>query len=150
MSIFSTILSKIFPPSHPAVTAAASGAPAAASGAPAAASGTPAVPAAAPGAPASNPPGAPTASSAPPVDVNAILEGIASKNPEKLNWQSSIVDLLKLLDLDSSHEARLTLAKELNFTGDTSDSASMNIWLHRAVMQKLEENGGTVPDTLKH
>ena len=84
------------------------------------------------------------------VDVEAILNGLAQKNPQKLNWSTSIVDLMKLLDMDSSLTARKTLAQELKFTGDTNDSASMNIWLHKQVMIKLAENGGKVPDALKH
>ncbi|RYZ86233.1 MAG: DUF3597 family protein, partial [Proteobacteria bacterium] len=67
-----------------------------------------------------------------------------------LNWDTSIVDLLKLLDLDSSLTARKQLAKELNYQGDTSDSAAMNIWLQDQVMKKLAENGGKVPESLKH
>ena len=66
-----------------------------------------------------------------------------------LNWRTSIVDLLKLLSLDSSLDSRKELAKELNYSGDTSDSASMNIWLHRQVMNKLAANGGKVPADLK-
>jgi len=83
------------------------------------------------------------------VDVEAILEGLAAKNPQKLNWRTSIVDLMKLLGLDSSLAARKELAKELNYTGNTNDSASMNIWLHKQVMVKLAANGGKVPDDLK-
>ena len=90
-----------------------------------------------------------TATAAQPVDVEAVLTGLASKNPQKLNWQTSIVDLMKLLDLDSSLHARTELAQELHFTGDTNDSATMNIWLHKQVMQKLAENGGKVPDSLR-
>ena len=66
-----------------------------------------------------------------------------------MNWRTSIVDLLKLLDLDSSLAARKELAQELHYTGDTGDSAAMNIWLHKQVMHKLEENGGKVPAELK-
>ncbi|MES2190152.1 MAG: DUF3597 domain-containing protein [Pseudomonadota bacterium] len=83
------------------------------------------------------------------VDVEALLDGMASKNPQKLNWKTSIVDLMKLLDLDSSIGERKALAKELGYTGDTADSASMNIWLHRQVMNKLAANGGKVPADLK-
>ena len=79
------------------------------------------------------------------VDVVSQLEKRAAANPEKLNWRTSIVDLLKLLDIDSSLQARKELAAELKYTGDTSDSASMNIWLHKQVMQKLAANGGKVP-----
>ncbi|GGE45513.1 hypothetical protein GCM10007276_23410 [Agaricicola taiwanensis] len=83
------------------------------------------------------------------VDVAAVLEqAVASKN-QKLNWRTSIVDLMKALDLDSSLSARKELAKELNYTGDTNDSATMNMWLHKALMQKLAENGGKVPADLK-
>lgn len=83
------------------------------------------------------------------VDVAAVLTDLASKNKEKLDWRKSIVDLMKLLDLDSSMTARKELAKELHYTGDTNDSAKMNIWLHKQVMQKLAENGGKVPADLK-
>ncbi|MES2280612.1 MAG: DUF3597 domain-containing protein [Pseudomonadota bacterium] len=83
------------------------------------------------------------------VDVEALLDDMASKNPQKLNWKTSIVDLMKLLDLDSSIGERKALAKELGYTGDTADSASMNIWLHRQVMNKLAANGGKVPADLK-
>lgn len=83
------------------------------------------------------------------VDVEAILTGLASKNSQQLNWRTSIVDLMKLLNLDSSLHARQELARELHYSGDINDSASMNIWLHKHVMRKLEENGGKVPDDLK-
>ncbi|WP_262266178.1 DUF3597 domain-containing protein [Microvirga yunnanensis] len=83
------------------------------------------------------------------VDVEAVLTGLAAKKGQKLDWRKSIVDLMKLLDLDSSLEARKELAKELNYTGDTSDSASMNIWLHKQVMAKLAASGGKVPDDLR-
>lgn len=83
------------------------------------------------------------------VDVAAILTDLAAKNKEKLDWRRSIVDLMKLLDLDSSLSARKELAKELGYTGDTGDSAAMNVWLHSQVMRKLAENGGKVPDDLK-
>ncbi len=126
MSIFASILSKIF---HPGAASASEAAPA-----PAAADTAPAEAAAAP---------------SQPVDVAAVLTDLASKNPQHLNWQSSIVDLMKLLDLDSSLQSRTELAHELHYSGDTGDSASMNVWLHKQVMQKLEENGGTVPADLK-
>ncbi|GEP06825.1 DUF3597 domain-containing protein [Methylobacterium oxalidis] len=83
------------------------------------------------------------------VDVEAVLNEMASKNPQKLNWRTSIVDLMKLLDLDSSLHARQQLADELHYSGDKNDSASMNIWLHKQVIKKLEENGGKVPADLK-
>ena len=83
------------------------------------------------------------------VDVEAVLNDMASKNPQKLNWRTSIVDLMKLLDLDSSLHARQQLADELHYSGDKNDSASMNVWLHKQVIKKLEENGGKVPADLK-
>jgi hypothetical protein len=82
------------------------------------------------------------------VDVEAVLTNLAGKNPQKLNWKTSIVDLMKLLDIDSSLANRKELAQELGFTGDTNDSAAMNIWLHKRVMQELEKNGGKVPASL--
>ncbi|MES2939776.1 MAG: DUF3597 domain-containing protein [Pseudomonadota bacterium] len=83
------------------------------------------------------------------VDVEQVLNGMAANNGQKLNWRTSIVDLLKLLDLDSSLQARQSLADELHYSGDKNDSAAMNIWLHKQVMHKLEENGGKVPADLK-
>ncbi|MBC2886653.1 DUF3597 domain-containing protein [Ochrobactrum sp. CM-21-5] len=83
------------------------------------------------------------------VDVAAVLEQAVAAKGQKLNWRTSIVDLMKALDLDSSLTARKELAKELGYTGDTGDSATMNIWLHKALMKKLAENGGKVPAELK-
>ena len=83
-----------------------------------------------------------------PVDVDAVLSDLAEKNPQKLNWKTSIVDLMKLLGIDSSLENRRELARELGYTADLNDSASMNIWLHKRVMQELEKNGGKVPASL--
>jgi len=83
------------------------------------------------------------------VDVEQMLNDKTSKPGEKLNWKTSIVDLLKLLELGSSMASRKELAKELNFTCDTNHSASMNVWLHRQVMNKLAANGGKVPADLK-
>jgi hypothetical protein len=74
---------------------------------------------------------------------------MAKKNPEKLNWRTSIVDLMKLVGMDSSLTARKELAKELNYTGNTTDSASMNMWLHKQVMRKIAENGGKLPADMK-
>jgi hypothetical protein len=82
------------------------------------------------------------------VDVEAILNGLAAKNPEKLDWKHSIVDLMKLVGMDSSLSARKELADDLHYTGDKNDSASMNIWLHKEVLKKLSENGGKVPAEL--
>lgn len=134
MGILSNIFSKIFPSSHAAnapVTPPA--------GSSVTATGT--APSAAPV------PAAPAAMAE--VDVGQMLDDMASKSAEKLNWKTSIVDLMKLLGLDSSFGARKELAKELNYTGDTNDSASMNIWLHRQVMNKVAANGGKVPADLK-
>jgi 3-oxoacyl-ACP reductase-like protein len=83
-----------------------------------------------------------------PVDVEGVLAGLASKNAQKLNWQTSIVDLMKLLGIDSSLQNRKELAQELGYTGDAADSAQMNVWLHKRVMQELEKNGGKVPASL--
>jgi Domain of unknown function (DUF3597) len=83
------------------------------------------------------------------VDVEAVLTKLAAQNKEKLDWRRSIVDLMKLLKLDSSLSARKELAKELHYTGNPNDSASLNVWLHKQVMIKLAENGGKVPDSLK-
>ena len=135
MGILSKIFHKIFPSSHQEA------APAPASGAPSTA------PAATPAHVPTQP--APAPAAAAPVDVEAILNAKAAQAGQPLNWRTSIVDLLKLLDIDSSLQARKELAQELHYTGDTGDSAAMNIWLHRQVMHKLEENGGKVPAELK-
>jgi hypothetical protein len=79
----------------------------------------------------------------------SIFSSIMNNAGQKLDWRHSIVDLMKLLNLDRSLSARKELAQELHYTGDTSDSASMNIWLHKQVMHKLAENGGKVPDSLR-
>ena len=83
------------------------------------------------------------------VDVDAILAQAAAEKGEQLNYKTSIVDLMKLLDLDSSLDNRKELATELGYSGDKDGSAEMNIWLHKAVMHKLEENGGKVSAELK-
>ena len=98
---------------------------------------------------------APTSATAKPatqatVDVAAVLDGLAKQKKQKLKWRTSIVDLMKLLDLDSSATARKFLAEELHYQGDMKQSAKMNIWLHKQVMIKLAENGGKVPEDLKH
>jgi hypothetical protein len=137
MGLLSNLMSKIF--SHAATATPVSGSPSAAQ--PGAA--TPAAPAVQSAATA-------TAPAAPPqtVDIAAILNGMAAKNPEKLDWKRSIVDLMKLVGMDSSFGARKQLATELHYTGDPNDSASMNIWLHKQVLQKISENGGKVPAEL--
>lgn len=82
------------------------------------------------------------------IDVSAILDAAVAKSGQKLNWKTSIVDLMKALGLDSSLEHRKELAKELGYTGDTGDSAAMNVWLHKQVIQKLKDNGGILPSGL--
>jgi len=84
-----------------------------------------------------------------PVDVEAILTQKAAAAGRPSNWRTSIVDLMTLLGLDSSRQNRTELAHELGYTGSTEDSAAMNIWLHRQVMTKLAQNGGTVPADLR-
>ncbi len=126
MSIFGNIMSAIFKSSRPAATSARPSA-----------------------APSSAPPGATATATMAQVDVAAVMTKLASQNPERLDWRRSIVDLMKLLDLDSSLAARKQLAQELRYTGDINDSASMNVWLHKQVMQKLAENGGKVPADLR-
>lgn len=92
---------------------------------------------------------APSAPVAQTVDVAAIVDKAAAAKGEKLAWRTSIVDLMKALDLDSSLTARKQLAKELNYTGDSTDSATMNIWLHKQIMGKLAANGGKLPADIK-
>jgi hypothetical protein len=92
---------------------------------------------------------APVAAAPQPVDVEAIMTAAAASVDYETNWRTSIVDLMKLCGLDSSIGNRKELAAELGYTGDTNDSATMNIWLHKQVMHKLSENGGFVPDSLK-
>ena len=139
MSILGTILSKILGRQEGGVTPASGQAE---SGP--AAQGSAAASSAVSGAPAGSAPGQAQ------VDVAPILDEMASERDEELDWRHSIVDLMKLLGLDSSLEHRRQLASELHYTGDTGDTASMNIWLHKQVMQKLAENGGKVPQDLMH
>jgi hypothetical protein len=138
MSIFGKIMSSIFGSS--AATAAPAGTAPAGSSAPAAGASPTTTAAAA----------APAAAPAQSVDVAPILDKAVAAKKEKLEWRTSIVDLMKALDIDSSLSARKELAKELGYTGDTSDSASMNIWLHKQVMSKLAANGGKLPPEIKH
>ena len=130
MSIFGKIMSAIFGSS---ATAAPTGG-AAAGTAPAGGGGA----------------AAPAAAPAQTVDVAPILDKAVAAKKEKLEWRTSIVDLMKALDIDSSLPARKELAKELGYTGDTNDFASMNIWLHKQVMTKLAANGGKLPPEIKH
>lgn len=143
MSIFGSIMSKIFggeAKAAPSATPPSSSVPPAAAPKPAPGTTAPAATAAAPSAPRS-------AGQA--VDVDAVLAQKAAHGKQELDWRHSIVDLMKLLDLDSSLAARKELAKELNYTGSTDDTAAMNMWLHRQVMVKLAENGGKVPEDLR-
>ena len=137
MGLLSNLMSKIF--SHAATATPVSGSPSAAQ--PGAA--TPTAPAVQ-SAPAATAPAAPLQT----VDIAAILNGLAAKNPEKLDWKRSIVDLMKLVGMDSSFAARKQLATELHYTGDPNDSAAMNVWLQKQVLIKLSENGGKVPAEL--
>ena len=135
MSIFGKIMSAIFGSSASA-TPAGGGSAAPASGGAASSGGT-----------ASS--GSATAAPAQSVDVAPILDKAVAAKHEKLEWRTSIVDLMKALDIDSSLTARKELAHELGYTGDTNDSASMNIWLHKQVMAKLAANGGKLPSDVK-
>lgn len=83
-----------------------------------------------------------------PVDIEAVLESMAATNSQKLDWRHSIVDLMKLVGIDSGLGARKSLAQELGYTGSTDDSATMNIWLHKEVMTQLAANGGKVPASM--
>ncbi len=94
--------------------------------------------------------GGPAAAAAQTVDVAPILDKAVAAKGEKLAWRTSIVDLMKALDINSSFTARKELAKELGYTGDSNNSASMNIWLHKQVMTKLAANGGKLPPEIKH
>jgi 3-oxoacyl-ACP reductase-like protein len=133
MSIFGNIMNKIF---HPGSAKAAPATPAASATASAAPASTSASAAAAPAASA-------------PVDVGAVLSEMAAIKGDSGNYQSSIVDLLKLLDLDSSLSARKELGDELGVNAGADGSAEQNIALHKAVMEKLAANGGVVPDSLR-
>lgn len=134
MSVFGSILSKIFHPGQAKAAPAPQTAPSAAA------------PTAQP-APQAQAPAAAQPTEA--VDVAAVLDAMGRDSSQTLDWRHSIVDLMKLLSIDSSLQNRTELAGELGYTGDTHDSASMNIWLHKAVMKKLAENGGIVPDSLR-
>jgi hypothetical protein len=134
MSIFGKIMGAIFG-SKAAATPASTGAPAS-GGAASTSSGT------------GSSSAAPTPTQS--VDVAAIVDKAAAAKGEKLAWRTSIVDLMKALDIDSSLAARKELAKELGYSGDSNDSASMNVWLHKQVMAKLAANGGKLPPEIRH
>lgn len=132
MSIFGTIVSKIFGTARPAEA-------------------LPAEPVAPPPASADAPAGeapAPVSAALADVDVAAVMDQLAADNPQTLDWRRSIVDMMKLLDVDSSLDHRKQLAGELKYDGDTNDSASMNIWLHKQLMAALAANGGKLPAEL--
>jgi hypothetical protein len=124
MSVFGSIMSAIFGSKAPAPGTAAA-------------------------APGGATPTTPAAGGATVVDVEAVLTKMEDDGDEDLNWRQSIVDLMKLLKLDSSLTARKQLAQELGYKGELNGSAEMNIWLHQQVMTKLAESGGKVPDSLK-
>jgi hypothetical protein len=137
MSIFGKIMSGVFGHSASAPPSGGAGAPAGGAsggGAPAGSSAS--------AAPAAAPPQS--------IDVAPILDKAVAAKHEKLEWRTSIVDLMKALDIDSSLAARKELAKELGYTGDTNNSASMNVWLHKQVMAKLAAHGGKLPPEIKH
>ena len=157
MSVFGSIVSAIFGSKHAAsVTAAASPSPpspsaGAAKGPSAPSPSMAAAPtsAAAPSAPAGTSAGSAAAKPISKADVEAILVKLADDQDEDYDWKRSIVDLMKLLKLDSGLGARKQLAQELGYTGALDGSAEMNVWLHKQVMTKLAESGGKVPDSLK-
>ena len=139
MSIFGKIMGAIFGTKADAAPAAGGAAAStASSGSSTASSGGTASSSSAAAAPAAT------------VEVAPILDKAVAAKGEKLAWRTSIVDLMKALDIDSSLTARKELAHELGYTGDTNDSASMNIWLHKQVMTKLAANGGKLPPDIKH
>jgi 3-oxoacyl-ACP reductase-like protein len=139
MSVFGSILSAIFGSKAAAEVTA-----------PAAPSASPASPAATSAPAGTSAPAAPAAAqSISRGDVEAILQKLAAEQRETFDWKKSIVDLMKLLKLDSSLAARKQLAQELGYTGALDGSAEMNVWLHKQVMTKLAESGGKVPDSLK-
>jgi hypothetical protein len=131
MSIFGKIMGAIFGSKASATPASGGAAPSAGT------AGSSSASAAAPSAPAQS------------VDVAAILDKAVAAKGEKLAWRTSIVDLMKALDVDSSLSARKELATELGYTGDSNDSATMNIWLHKQMMAKLAANGGKLPADVK-
>lgn len=136
MSILGKIFGKIFPRAN-------AGQPPTA---------TQAAPQAKPGQPAPQPQAAPqapvAAATVERVDIEQVLDGLAASNSQKLNWRTSIVDLMKLVGMDSTLQERKELADELGYAGDKNDSAKMNMWLHKEVLRRMEQNGGKVPANL--
>lgn len=140
MGLFSGIMSKVFGHSKPAPATPATSVPKPAPQSLAATETASAV--------SSPPPDVPAAAPPPVVDVAAVLDDLAKHNPEKLDWRRSIVDLMKLVDMDSSLASRKELAEDLDYSGDMGDSAKMNVWLHKEVIKQLAANGGKVPADL--
>ena len=138
MGMFSDFMKKIFVHNPVAANPNAAGTPASAGGPGAGAAPRPNI----------APSGTSAAATATNVDVAAILDKLAAESKEKLDWKHSIVDMMKLVKMDSSLGARKELAKELNYSGDMGDSAKMNMWLHKEVIKKLAANGGKVPANL--
>ena len=152
MSVFGSIVSAIFGSKHAATVTAAVGSSAASPSA-GSAKGTSAPAPSTPAGPSAASAGTSTVSAAAkPIskaDVEAILAKLGDEQDEDYDWKRSIVDLMKLLKLDSGFGARKQLAQELGYTGALDGSAEMNVWLHKQVMTKLAETGGKVPDSLK-
>jgi hypothetical protein len=144
MSILGKIFGRIFPGAH----AQQQPAPAGAQPGPSAGSAV-VTPNQVPTPTARQPAGAGAATASPErVDIEKVLDDMASKNPQKLNWRTSIVDMMKLVGMDSTLQERRELAEELGYSGDKNDTSAMNMWLHKAVLRKLQENGGKVPANL--
>ena len=143
MSVFGSMVSAIFGSKHAATVAPTAGGPAAAPASSATTTSMETTP--------SNSASAGSSSAAPisRADVEAILKKLHDEQREDFDWRKSIVDLMKLLKLDSGLAARKQLAQELGYTGALDGSADMNVWLHKQVMTKLAESGGKVPDSLK-
>jgi hypothetical protein len=141
MSVFGSIVSAIFGSKHAAGVTAAAG--------PSSTTGTTSSPSTAASPSAATPTAAAAATPISRADVETILKKLADEQRERLEWKTSIVDLMKLLKLDSGLGARKQLAQELGYTGALDGSADMNVWLHKQVMVKLAESGGKVPDSLR-
>ena len=154
MSVFGSIVSAIFGSKHaagvtPAATPSSSAPSSTGTTASSPSPSSPSAAATSAAAPAATPAAAAAATPISRADVEAILQKVAAEVREDLDWKKSIVDLMKLLKLDSGLGARKQLAQELGYAGALDGSAEMNIWLHKQVMTKLAESGGKVPDSLK-
>ncbi|MEJ8838492.1 DUF3597 domain-containing protein [Ramlibacter sp. AN1133] len=140
MSILGKIFARIFPGAHAQQPAPTQAAPTTTGGASASQAQA--------GAPTGTQAGGAAAATLQRVDIEKVLDDLAAKNSQKLNWRTSIVDLMKLVGMDSTLQERRELADELGYTGDKQDSAAMNTWLHKQVMKKMADNGGKVPANL--